>query len=217
MGRRTNGLVALIGAGILAGAFFGRGVIDNNRSSVELNNIVEMGAPNKTDYSYLSVYDTQIESALNYFEKRHKRRPETNLIKAMIHVESGSSRKTNEAFRFDPMQIANEGDYALTVLQNGQEHTKMIGDFLELKGKKLTPRKDGEWDYSGSNMTHEASINGGIGWLIHKAAIRDYRNGKLVISGWRDWKKAVERYNGGGDKDYVSKVYAAKKELDARD
>tara|TARA_Y100000310_G_C20489424_1_gene718453 strand:- start:87 stop:983 length:897 start_codon:yes stop_codon:yes gene_type:complete len=169
----------------------------------------------------------------------------------------------------DPMQIANQGDFALETLANGGERTHLIGDFSKLKGKNNTPWKNGRWDASESNMTAEDSYLGGVGWIFHKAAIYDTRiveegdlidytikegdsfwkisgeqgtteetlrkyNPKVVpedikpdqkivfkkarkedyIAGWRPWKEAIARYNGGGDSTYVERVLNLAEVLD---
>ena len=167
-----------------------------------------------SNFSFIDIYDPTINSVLSYFRELHEITPDRNLIKAMIAVESGSIADREKAFRHDPMQIANEGDYALNVLASGDEHTEMVGDFSFLQGIKYTPRINGRWDYSQTNMTPEASIRGGVGWLYHKAAIRNYVSNKLQITGWRTWSEAVRRYNGGGDPAYVHKVFEIKGKLD---
>lgn len=222
-------------------------------------------------FDYLAVYDSEIESVISQFSNVHNDQvPERNLVKAMIAVETGSPAHRQTAFLYDPMQIANEGDFALDVLANGKENTHLVGDFSSLKGKTKTPRKNGEWDYSNSNMTSSDSIRGGVGWLIHKRAIYGNRTaedeelheykiakgdnyskiaGKLgttvesltknnpsldpkklrigqkikykkstssfEIIGWRSWDEAVERYNGGGNKNYLAEVLAVKAQLDS--
>lgn len=100
-------------------------------------------------------------------------------VKAVMRVESGNSK----AFFYDPMQIANEGDPALDVLINSLENTYLITDEefrKKLKTKKKTPwiktKKAGYRDYSRSNMEPETSIEGGIAWLIHKAAVYSFRD-----------------------------------------
>ena len=226
----------------------------------------------------LDRYDPIIEKAISYFSSVHNVAPPKNLVKAKIAVES-LSPSTLDAFEYDPMQVANKGDFALVVLQNGAEgkviegeNTNLIGNFSFLKGKKQTPRVNGRWDYSKSNMDAESSIFAGTGWLVHKAAIYGrkkvdgqelfkysirkgdtysgiarrletnvksliecnpdvdpkklkigqevyYRksSGKMAIVGWRTWKEAVERYNGGGDDNYWDKIVHNWRILNERD
>lgn len=222
------------------------------------------------DYSFLDIYNSQIEDALRYFQNNGiTNLPPKNLVKAMIFTESGSANGKNCAFAYDPMQIANKNDPALKALQTKSENTYVLGDFSFLKGKKTTPHKGGRWDYSQSNMDPQSSIYGGLGWLIHKSSIYGYKvtepsikqhtvvkgdtyesishnegtsieilkrlnpskipnqlriGDKLnyqtaikCVIGNRSWEKAVALYNGGGDKDYVQKVYEVKAVLDKRD
>jgi len=129
-----------------------------------------------TKFSYLDTYDSIIDSTLSYFEDIHGFAPDRNLVRAIIAVESGSPRDRKGAFFYDPMQIANRGDHALEVLARGKEFTHLIGDFSDLNGKNHTPWRQGQWDYSNSNMDAEASILGGVGWLLHKAAKYDKRS-----------------------------------------
>lgn len=136
------------------------------------------------DYSYLDVYDESIGKWVNYFNTQLKPLTpiDSNLVKAMIAVESGGTRNkpdNKNAFKYDPMQIANKGDFALEILANRSEGTHLIitPEIAErFKGKKKTPRATDEkgrrfWDYSNTNMDVEASIAGGVGWLCHKAAV----------------------------------------------
>jgi len=213
------------------------------------------------DLSYLNVYTPVIKETVSYFNKRHNIDLDSDLIKAVIAVESGGSK---EAFEHDPMQIANKGDFALDVLANEEEYTKFIGDFSRLKGKTKTPwdREKKCWNYSNSNMTAEDSIYGGVGWLLNKAAIiieegpvtkytvhkgdslwkiaRDhgstletlkkynsginydelklgqginFRKARVGFAQKIDWEEAVRRYNGGGDPNYVEKVFSRYKGL----
>lgn len=120
-------------------------------------------------YGFLTEHNQHIDAALAYFG--HLGAGITrNLIKAKIFVEAGSPADRKGAFSHDPMQIANSGDSALEGLVNSDENLDLIGDFSFLKGISATPRKDGKWDYSNSQMTPEKSIYGGIGWLIHYMA-----------------------------------------------
>jgi hypothetical protein len=99
---------------------------------------------------------------------------DSDLIRAMIVIETGSKHfrdkvKWDNAFDYDPMQIANKGDCALRDLVAGKEDSRFVGDFSRLKGKKHTPRGKNAWDYSSTNLTAADSIYGGAGWLLNKA------------------------------------------------
>ena len=127
-------------------------------------------------YAFLDAYDEIVNKNVDGFNRMHGVGLDSDLIKAMIAVESGSKRfrdesKADNAFEYDPMQIANDGDYALDVLSSGGEDSEMLGDFNGLKGKRKTSwnKKKKSWDYSNSNMTPEDSIHGGIGWLLNKS------------------------------------------------
>jgi len=148
-------------------------------------------------YSFMKVYESVIEKNVSYFNKKHEIKLDSNLIMAMIITESGGERDRNGAFKYDPMQIANQGDYALDILVKGREDVKFVGDFLRLNGRKKTPwnKEKKCWDYSNTNLTAEESIYGGIGWLLNKAVevveegqITDY----VVKSGDNLWKIAKE-------------------------
>ncbi len=125
-------------------------------------------APLEARVNTVNAYSTDIKSALNYYHDRLGILIPENWIKAMILVESGGH---GQAFRKDPMQIANRGDFALSVLAHGGEYAKLIGNFSFLEGKHHTPFVHGHWNYSHSNMTGYDSIRGGIGWLIDKMII----------------------------------------------
>lgn len=130
------------------------------------------------DLSYLNIYDSIIERTLDYFNKRHNFKIDPNLIKAKIKREAGSVKERENSFKYDPMQISTaERNCALEILANEGEHTDLIGDFRILKGKKkpVWDDKNKCWDYSKTGMNAELSIYGGVGWLLHKAAIYDTR------------------------------------------
>ncbi len=95
-----------------------------------------------------------------------------NRIKAMMIVESGS---VPSAFKKDPIQTANEGDYALDILAGKTDElfTKLLPEDIKnnFASKHHTPRVAGRWDYSKSDMDPETSIEGGILHLIMKNAI----------------------------------------------
>lgn len=139
-------------------------------------------------YGFLDVYNQIIDENIRDFSTRLGLNDlERNWFKAQIFEEAGSEKDRESAFKFDPMQIANQGDYALRVLSSEGENTNLIGDFSCLKEKRNTPRKfrivkvkgkkgkvvekrEYYWDYSESNMDAASSIFGGIGWLLHYRA-----------------------------------------------
>lgn len=222
-------------------------------------------------FSYLNDYDWIINQTVEEYNKRLGINLDSDLVKAIISSESGDPKDRKGAFVYDPMQIANKGDFALDVLVNRKESTYLIGNFSFLEGKKKTVwnRKKKCWDYSNSNMDAKSSIRGGVGWLVHKAAIYDERiieegplqeyvvrkrdnfskiawkenttvetlrkynpsvnlkklipgktrlkfrkaRREIYIRGWRPWRDAVKRYNGGGNPDYVREVYDVLREL----
>ena len=151
-------------------------------------------------FSYLEVYDDIIEQSVSKLNRKHNKNLDSDLIRAIIITESGDPRHRDNAFKYDPMQIANPGSYAIKVLGNTKEHTNLIGDFSNLKGKRKTQRdKEGELDYSNTNMAAEESIDGGVGWLFHKAAVYNERiveeepiKEYEVQSGDNFWKIAKE-------------------------
>ena len=127
-------------------------------------------------YSFLGVYDNIIKTRVSEFNRKHNINLDSDLIKAMIVVESGGERVRNEtkwdnACDYDPMQIANNGDYALEGLAKGVEDCRFVGNFDRLKDERKTPwnKQRKAWDYSNTNMSAEESIYGGIGWLLNKA------------------------------------------------
>ena len=153
------------------------GASDSVGANVSAKSLPSSKSLNATNqYSFANVYDECIRTNLAYFESKHGVAPDSNLVKAIIIEETGSKAFRETAFVHDPMQIANEGDYALRVLSDGEESTKLIGNFSILKDKKNTPRKEGKWDYSKSNLSAQDSIFGGIGWLFSKAAIYGSRS-----------------------------------------
>lgn len=168
--------------------------IDNMEELEELKRLEQ-------EYGFLDVYNETIDDSTAYFSSRLGLNDlERNWFKGMIFDETGSIAHRQTAFVFDPMQIANKGDYALEGLEKGTENTRLIGDFSNLKGKKHTARgtktikvkrgkgKDaklvdkvvGFWDYSDSNMEAESSIYGGMGWMLN---YRSRVNTKIVEEG----------------------------------
>ena len=149
-----------------------------------------------------------------------------DIVSAMVAVETS---KGTDAREYDPMQVANEGDYALGVLQSGQEHTDLIVDddlSRALKDKKTTPwkkdkskKRGGYWDYSARSdkdrMDASTSVKAGVAWLFHKAAKYEFvttEEGELLeytvqsgdiasrlASKLGTTLKVLEKYNKGKD------------------
>jgi len=139
-------------------------------------------------------------------------------VKAMIMLESGSPKHRNTAYRYDPMQIANQGDYALAMFRDGQvegKHEWLIDRLREdsnlriaqeLANIRNTPRDTGVWDYDAvpkpNRINAELSIKYGILWLwTRQIIIGEVKEGEAVagyaIKNTRGWDIATERYNGG--------------------
>jgi hypothetical protein len=140
------------------------------------------------------------------------------LVGAMIETETSPG---TPARRYDPMQVANQGDQALDTIRSGGESTSLITS-LDLREDLIDVRKtpfdsSGAPDYSNyiyllanETMTSERSIKIGVPWLIRKAY---YTDSAGSIVSWGSWENAVKDYNGGGDPNYWSKVKNAYEQL----
>lgn len=108
---------------------------------------------------------------------------DVDVVKAMVLVESGAGT-VNGVFKTgttDVMQVNNSGDWGADKSAVG-----------------LT---------NGQTMTPETSINAGVKWLF----LKGLSSNASGVSNWRNgqggnWDDAVQRYNGGGDKNYLQKV-----------
>lgn len=75
------------------------------------------------------------------------------------------------AWHYDPAQISNRGDCALSELKRPKKHRNGILEFVDdsnLKGFQTISharRRNGRWDYSPTNITPELSIRGMWFWL----------------------------------------------------
>jgi len=129
-----------------------------------------------------------------------------SLVKALIYVESKvglyHALDGNYPATPDVMQIADPRNPAIHTLKGdgwinpstGQEALEYI----------WTPQGPKIMKYPEANaQTSYESIRWGVRWLYHKAEIM-HDNGNRS---WRSWREAVARYNGGGDPDYVRKVF----------
>lgn len=180
--------------------------IEKKVEEVNQESALETKLKSFSGFEHVDQYDNMIIKHTNFWNdefKHHKgyQRLDANLVKSMIVQESGGHR---DAFEHDPMQIANAGDYALRVLQNGSETG--VPKYGELRGIRQTKRKNGAWDYSASNMTANLSVKYGTRWLIHKAC---KFNGNGEVVGFRPWEKALERYNGSSHKkQYANSIVA---------
>jgi hypothetical protein len=105
---------------------------------------------------------------------------EADWVRAMILVET--SDPASNARKYDPMQVANQGDFALTVLEEGKDHSELIatGELRQtLQTKKHTPRRAGRWDYDrvkeSERMDTRTSVEAGVAWLFHNAAAYSFQ------------------------------------------
>ncbi len=219
--------------------------------------------PNFEGFEKLIQHDGRIKRWVDYWNTKFEnvggyKKIEYGLVKRMALVESGGD--PNNAWLINPLQIGNGSDPGLGVLQREEENTKLIGDFSDLKDIKPAKRENGRWDYSNTGIDADLSFFGGLGWLLHKAAIYGFKQveegeileyeikegdtyggiasslgtivknllehnetdpkklqiGQIIkykktknvccITGWRDWKTALVRYNGGGDSNYLKKI-----------
>lgn len=138
-------------------------------------------------------------------------------VKAMIMLESGSPKHRTTAYRYDPMQIANQGDYALAMLRDGQVEGKpewlidrlredaSLSVAQELADIRNTPRDGDVWNYDAvpeqNRINAELSIKYGILWLwTRQIIIGEVKEGDTIagyaIKNTRGWDSATERYNG---------------------
>ena len=110
---------------------------------------------------YIKKWDSHFRQFLN-----DKPALNPNIAKSLLIQESGSPAH-KDAWNHDPAQLANQGDYGLTVLRDRTEHgiPKELSD--KFRGIRHTPRKGNKWDYSDSNMTPELSVEGMI-FLLYR-------------------------------------------------
>ncbi|WP_144054082.1 hypothetical protein [Baaleninema simplex] len=134
-------------------------------------------------------------------------------IAAMVMVES-NPEATPEARQYDPMQVANEGDTALSVLrERGEQTHRFVPETLavDLRDIQHTPFDEyGFPDYDESNfqdgqrINATLSIEAGVAWLVRKAMVT---NNQGYIVGWVPWKEAIAAYNSRPG--YLEKVECA--------
>ncbi|TSC55743.1 MAG: Uncharacterized protein G01um101418_790 [Parcubacteria group bacterium Gr01-1014_18] len=162
-------------------------------------------------------YDAEIIEAVNYWNEffaQQKEAPlellDPNLVKAMAYVESkvGNFRPKNKKFYPgfpDIMQVADPRNGAIYALQNSinPESGKKSTEYEVHDGKLVRLQYP---EANGSEM--EESLKWGVRWLYRVAQANIEENG-VWRRQWRSWKDAVMKYNNGGDKNYVPKVYAA--------
>jgi len=156
-------------------------------------------------YGHVDMHDDLVKGFTKYWNEEFEEIPgyeklNPNIPKAMIVVESGSKEHEDNVFKYDPMQIASDGD-AISVLKTGSESGIPEEVRERFQGKKKGVRIDGEWNYTNSGMTPEDSVYGGIFWLNHKGLLHDELG---RICGFEGWNKAVEQYNGSPK--YLDKV-----------
>ena len=108
---------------------------------------------------------------------------DVNLVKAIVMTESnmGAANIGNGTGATDPMQSNYPGDY-----DSSKDIKAAVG---------LT---------KGQTMTPQTSINAGLGIFVIKG-MNSNSSGNYTT--WKGNREAVKRYNGGGDPNYVNKVY----------
>lgn len=125
-----------------------------------------------------------------------------NLVKAMIYVESLVGYGSGESADPDVMQVGNKNDPAIHTLNNDGWVDPRTGAVS--REYEWQVNREAVLDYQGKAgaETPEQSIKWGVRWLYHKA--------QKIVAGvrqWKSWEQAVRNYNGGGDPDYLKKVY----------
>lgn len=126
-----------------------------------------------------------------------------NLVKAMIYVESLVGYGAGQSAYPDVMQVGNVNDPGLHTLNNDgwvDPHTSDVAREYEWRNGRREVL-----DYHGeANARKDSqSIKWGIRWLYHKAQRIKNGGGRF----WQSWEQAVKDYSGGGDPDYLKKVY----------
>ena len=166
-------------------------------------------------FEHVDAYDGLIQKLTEYWNAKFKDLPgyeplDPNLVKSIIISETGSLAD-KDTFKYDPMQIANKGDFALDELQSGTRLNRLVKDekyFEKYKKIMHTPRNRGKWDYQAvpaeRRINAELSIEGGILFLYYK--FFKYNNKGEVVGAY-GWRKAVERY-GPGRPEYAEKIFA---------
>lgn len=127
----------------------------------------------------LNVHDKDIIEFVDWYNRQTK--PTTELTyreaKAMICTETGHKRYQKTAFAHDPTQVANKGDFGLTVVRNKQDNVDLLKtDFSDLTSVVHTPRVNGEWKYGNNTITSRQSIKAGLAFLYSKAIIPGCRS-----------------------------------------
>lgn len=135
-----------------------------------------------------ALHDAEILEQTAYWNAQFASLPgyeplDPEVVKAMVLKEAGGDL---DAFAYDPLQIANAGDFALHVLRDGLEVSVPPGGYADLQDIQETPRGrktvqktvKGEkvpveisfWDYGSHEhrITPELSIRYGIRWLWQK-------------------------------------------------
>ncbi len=163
-----------------------------------------------------NLYDNEIKEAVehwnNLFSKQINPPPvqlDPNLVKAMVYVESRMGHyKTKDGVHPsypDVMQVADPLNPAIYTLKNifnpNPSVNKIATEYEIIDGKKVP------LEYKEINIIQPRdSIYWGVRWLYHKAQINIKTNG-IWSRSWREWRKAVNKYNGAGDKKYENKVF----------
>ena len=102
----------------------------------------------------------------------------------------------------------NAAIYENRTFENGETKTYVInyGDSFDKISKKLKTTADTLLKYNPDTKPTRLKVGQKV---QYKEAVT-----KAAIVGWRSWTNAVERYNGDGDPNYLSKVLTTKEQLD---
>jgi hypothetical protein len=170
-------------------------------------------SPNsKQDYNR---FDTEIIYAVAEWNKHfvNQENPpavllDPDLVKAMIYIESDMGYyilKGRYPGYPDVMQVADPDNPAIYALKDivNPKLNKMATEYEVINGVTVPLQYP---ETSGSSS--QTSIFWGVRWLYHQAQENIEEDGNWRRK-WIDWKEAIYRYNNGGDKDYVKKVYSA--------
>jgi hypothetical protein len=128
-------------------------------------------------------------------------------IKSMIEG-AETTNPNSDARKYDPMQIANNGDPALPTMKAWGEGTRyyLAAGVRDRLSTVIPTPFNSDWDYSGypsrtpnQRMEARLSISAGIAWLISRGSNLDSAG---RITSWDvnpqiGWKNAIIRYNGG--------------------
>ncbi|MBU2530463.1 MAG: hypothetical protein KKD35_05430 [Elusimicrobia bacterium] len=164
------------------------------------------GISGKEDYNG---FDDDILYAVNYWNKEflsQKYPPpeplDANLVKAMIYIESRMGYFNPSAGYPDVMQVGGDRNSAMK---------SMLGEKDYPANEFISEKKYGHMSYNFKGKKPQVlkpaeSIFWGVRWLYYKAQYLPDEN-KPYKREWHSWNKAVQLYNGGGNKNYEKEVY----------